>query len=292
MDEIKKPIIFIIGETASGKTYLAHQLAIRLNGEIVSADSTLVKRELSIGTDKPSKKMLSQVKYHMVDIVSVNDEFSVADYKKLALKAIDSIWKNKKIPIVVGGSGLYLNSIIYNYGFNKNIKNDNLNRKSADELIEIARKNKLNLENLDLRNTRRLANFIRNEGKTGTRGNISNSKIYLLGIRIERASLIENIKRRVDQMIEQGLENEVVGLLSNPEINKEKLNIIGYKEWFSSDKKNSLKFVKESIIKNTKLLAKKQRTWFKNKIDYPIEWVDYPYNLEDIVDALTTFINK
>ena len=290
-----RPVVFIIGETATGKTNLAHELAQIINGEIVNADSTNTRKELTIGTDKPTQSMMSQVKYHLVDIVSLKDNFSVADYKKIAQETLHKIWLNKKVPIIVGGSGLYVNSIIYNYDFISTDRKEysNLEDKTLDELISIAKTKNLQLSHIDMKNKRRLVNFIKNDGKIGTKNPTDITDMLIIGIKIDRSDLNKNIEKRVDRMIRAGLEEEVRSLLSDPTMKKEYLNIIGYKEW--SDYfigKSNLNEVKEQIIKDTKVLAKKQRTWFRNKIDYKINWLDYPYKLEDVVAMVTTFLDN
>ncbi len=290
-----RPVVFIIGETATGKTNLAHELAQIINGEIVNADSTNTRKELTIGTDKPTQSMMSQVKYHLVDIVSLKDNFSVADYKKIAQETLHKIWLNKKVPIIVGGSGLYVNSIIYNYDFISTDRKEysNLEDKTLDELISIAKTKNLQLSHIDMKNKRRLVNFIKNDGRIGTKNPTDSTDMLIIGTKIDRPDLNKNIEKRVDRMIRAGLEEEVRSLLSDPTMKKEYLNIIGYKEW--SDYfigKSNLNEVKEQIIKDTKVLAKKQRTWFRNKIDYKINWLDYPYKLEDVVAMVTTFLDN
>ena len=290
-----RPVVFIIGETATGKTNLAHELAQIINGEIVNADSTNTRKELTIGTDKPTQSMMSQVKYHLVDIVSLKDNFSVADYKKIAQETLHKIWLNKKVPIIVGGSGLYVNSIIYNYDFISTDRKEysNLEDKTLDELISIAKTKNLQLTHIDMKNKRRLVNFIKNDGRIGTKNPTDSTDMLIIGTKIDRPDLNKNIEKRVDRMIRAGLEEEVRSLLSDPTMKKEYLNIIGYKEW--SDYfigKSNLNEVKEQIIKDTKVLAKKQRTWFRNKIDYKINWLDYPYKLEDVVAMVTTFLDN
>ncbi len=247
-----KPLLVIVGETTSGKTNLAHQLAIKFHGEIINADSTLLRKELSIGTDKPSKSLMEQVNYHMINLISLKDDFNVAQYKKLVDKKINDIHSRNKLPIIVGGSGLYINSVIYNYDF----PNHNYQNKGVIGHIDT--------------------------------NNILRENTLLIGIRISREELSSNIKARVDLMLNSGLEQEVKNLISQG-FALEKINIIGYKEWkeFFNNQIN-LEEVKKNIIKHTKELAKKQRTWFSNKNNNDIFWVDYRYNLDEIVELITT----
>ena len=295
LSTLSRPVIFIIGETATGKTNLAHQLAKIIDAEIINADSTLVRKELNIGTDKPSKSMRNQVKYHLLDVASIRDTFSVAEYKKLAQEALEKIWSSKKIPIIVGGSGLYINSILYNYDFviTDQQKYNVLEDKPLNELISIANSKGFDLSRIDIKNKRRVINYINNGGTVNTKKSISNAKILLIGIQIDRKDLNHNIEKRVDKMFRSGLEAEVRTLFSDQFIKPETLNIIGYKEWLSYlNHKADLAEVRTHIIRDTKILAKKQRTWFKNKIDYKINWLKQPYKLEDVVALVTTFLNN
>ena len=292
--ELEKPLLVIVGETTSGKTNLAHQLAIRLNGVIINADSTLLRKEFIIGVDKPSDEMRKEVDYKLIDLVSLDEKFTVVDYQRQAFKEINKAYQDKKLPILVGGSGLYLNSVIYNYSFVERRPEDqtsvNIETLDNQDLVEVAKAKELDLAQIDPNNNRRLTSYILNSGKLGKKNNKTN-QTYILGIKIDRSQLDANIICRVNQMLKDGLENEVNNLLSEG-VKFESLNVIGYKEWTDYFKGiDDLENVKKNIIKNTKILAKKQRTWFKNKMHNDVEWIDYKYNLDEIVDSVTTYFS-
>lgn len=289
--EWNKPVLLVIvGLTASGKTDLAYRLALILNGEIVNADSVSLRKQLDIGADKPSKTMLNNVKHHLINEIELEEKITVYDYQKKAKNIIADIQSRKKIPILVGGSNLYINSIIYDYSFVTNRKVDEtLNSFSLHELQTLAKKLKLDIKNVDLSNKVRLINFINNRGQVGSRKRL-NKNTLVIGIKAEPHLLKDKIIQRVHKMIDSGLEKEVIKI--NSELHQLKyLNIIGYKEW--NDYFNGLEGledVKNKIIKNTFLLMKKQHTWLKNNQD--IVWINLSSNMEDIVGIITSRLNK
>jgi len=150
------PLVIIVGETASGKTGLAIKLAKELNGEIINADSWAVRRELNIGTAKPTPEEQAAIKHHLIDIVDPDEEFNAMEFKKLALSAIGDIYYRNKLPIIVGGTGLYIDSLIYDFEFLPKktiVDRDEFNNKSIDELLDIIRSLNIDTEGIDLRET-------------------------------------------------------------------------------------------------------------------------------------------
>lgn len=263
---IKDRLIVILGPTASGKTDLAIKLAKKYNGELVSADSRTVFKEMNIGTSKP------KYPHYLIDIVSLKDDFNVALYKEKAIEAINSIIEKRKTPILVGGTGLYIKAIVDNLDFPK-VKPDSkirkeLESKTKEELFKMYRKlDKEGAKTIDRDNKRRLIRAIEVCSQTGQPFPRSKQEplynVLQIGIKKTKKELEENIRKRINKMIKQGLEKEAKRLLSKYP-NNPNLNTIGYQEW-RQDKP------KENIISNTIKFAKRQMTWFKK--DKSIKWI-------------------
>lgn len=223
----KEKVIVICGPTASGKTALSIELAKKINGEIVSCDSMQIYKEMDIGTAKPTKEEMQGVKHYMIDIVSPDERFSVAEYKKQALEAIREIIKRNKVPIIVGGTGLYVDSLIYEIDYpeidfdekyreelEKRVQEKGLNTlyeeaKKIDE--EAIRKISPN----DKKRILRILEIYHATGKNKTEQEILSRKkekefqYKVFALNMERAKLYERINKRVDIMIENGLIEEV-----------------------------------------------------------------------------------
>ncbi len=284
-----KPLLVIVGETASGKSQLALDLAKRFNGEIVSADSWAVYKDFDIGTAKPSKKDQNAIKHHLIDVVDAKDGFNAALYQKLANKAIDNIQSRGKLPILVGGTGLYIDSVIYDYGFLPSVSNEERARrniKSLTELLEEAKNSEIDLSSIDTRNKRRVIRALESGGRRPTNQNLR-SNTLIIGLRVDRGDLKKHINKRVEQMLKSGLETEVRQLAEKYGWNAEPLKGIGYYEWRDYfEGTQSLEQTKERIIVNSLKLTKRQRTWFKR--NNSIQWVSNP---SKAVDITTTFLN-
>jgi tRNA dimethylallyltransferase len=276
-------VIVIVGPTASGKTKVSIELAKEIQGEIVSADSMQVYKYMDIGTAKPNKEEMAGIKHYLIDEVEPDEEFSVAKYQKLAYKYIGEILKKGKIPIVCGGTGLYINSLIYNIEFADTI----CDWKLREELTEEAKKygneyihNKLKAidpkaaEKIHMNNVKRVIRAI--EVYTYTNKPISlhqeeslkNPPKYnyiIIGLNKERKRLYEDIEKRVDIMMEEGLVEEVRNLM---EMGYDKDTIamqgLGYKEIMSYLKGEISKEDALYVLKrDTRRYAKRQITWFK-----------------------------
>lgn len=287
------PLIVILGETATGKTELAIEIAKRLNGEIINADSWIIRKEANIGTAKPSLSQQRQIKHYLIDCVSPDQEFTVAGYKKMALDAIDQIYQRNKIPIIVGGSGLYINSIIFNYSFRKDATDDErkrseLNALSLDQLKNIALNKKLDLESIDSNNKRRLIRLIETNGAQNHDNKLRDNTI-LIGIKMDRSEHRNVVINRVEKMINNGLKEEVKYLSQKYGWDSEICKGVGYRQWKEYfDNQQDLELTKLKIVQATINLAKKQRTWFK-KNNY-IKWFNYPLNIDEIIEYITTHI--
>ena len=224
---MKEKVIVICGPTASGKTSLSIELAKKINGEIVSADSMQIYKDMNIGTAKPDKEEMQGIKHYLIDFVSPDKRYSVADYKKDAKKAIREILKKKKTPIVVGGTGLYIDSLIYEIEYpeiefdekyreelEKRVEKEGLD-KLYEEAKKIDEKAILKISPNDKKRILRILEIYHATGKTKTEQEIESRKnepefdYHVFAINWDREKLYERIEKRVDIMIEQGLIDEV-----------------------------------------------------------------------------------
>ena len=281
-----KPLVYVIGgPTASGKSKLAVELAKKINGEIISADSMQIYKEMNIGTAKVSKEEMQGIQHYLIDFVSPNERYSVSEFKKDAEKAIEEILIKGKIPIIVGGTGLYIDSLIYGIEF-------------QDEEVDFEYREKLNkladeegLENLykkaeeidpgamkkisvnDRKRIIRVLEIYHKTGKTKTEQEAESRKQELkykykvFAITMEREKLYERIEKRVDIMIEQGLIEEVKNIINKYQEFPTAMQGLGYKEVVEYLKGICTKEeMIEKIKKETRHYAKRQLTWFrKNK---------------------------
>ena len=274
----KKTVVVICGPTASGKTSLGIKIANDINGEIISADSMQIYKDMNIGTAKPTKEEQSMAKHYLIDFVAPDKRYSVADFKNDATKTIKEIFKNGKTPIVVGGTGLYINSLVYNIDYNSEGEADleyrnELEKKDIAELYEIAKKiddealNKISPN--DKKRIMRIIEIYHSTGKTKTelekesiKKNEYDYKIFVLNW--ERQKLYERINLRVDMMINDGLINEVQDLLKKYDNFPTAFQGLGYKEVKEYlDGKLTKEDMIEKIKQESRRYAKRQITWFK-----------------------------
>ena len=224
---MKEKVIVICGPTASGKTALSIELAKKINGEIVSADSMQIYKDMNIGTAKPDKEEMQEIKHYLIDFVSPDKRYSVADYKKDAKKAIREILKKKKTPIVVGGTGLYIDSLIYEIEYpeiefdekyreklEKRVEKEGLD-KLYEEAKKIDEKAALKISQNDKKRILRILEIYHATGKNKTEQEIESRRnepefdYHVFAINWDREKLYERIEKRVDIMINQGLIDEV-----------------------------------------------------------------------------------
>ena len=302
---MNRHLITIIGPTAIGKTNLAIKLADYFKTEIVSADSRQFYKEMNIGTAKPSNSELNSIKHHLINNKSINDNYNISDYEKDALKAIKSIFNKNDAAILVGGSGLYINTVLYGLdeipGISDEIRNSlylDLELKGIKKLQEeLKLLDPASYSDIDINNPRRLIRALEVSISTGKSYSSFLKKkkkkrdfnIIVLGINQERSELYNKINTRVDNMIESGLINEVKELYNLKGLNA--LNTIGYREVFNYiEDKYSLDECISEIKKNTRRYAKRQLTWFKS-IDN-VEWITPDYNFEKITAYINTLIRN
>ncbi len=286
------PLLVIVGETASGKTGLAIDLAKELNGEIICADSWTVRREVNIGTAKPTAEERATVPHHLLDIVGPEEAFTAAKFKDLANQSIEDITNRGKLPILVGGTGLYIDGLLYDYSFltesNTAIREE-LNAMTTEDLIVMINGLDLDTSGIDMQNKRRLIRLIETNGQQPERKSLRENTV-ILGIKTERNELKSRIEKRVDSMINDGLEQEVSALADQYGWDCEALKGVGYSQWkdyFLGSQ--TLSETRQKIVKATLDLAKRQRTWFKR--NKSIHWLELPINRERTVALITTSLD-
>lgn len=285
-----RKIIVIAGPTAVGKTKYAIEAAKAFDGEVVSCDSMQLYKYMDIGSAKPTAEELAQVPHHLVDIIDPAEPFSVAEYQKLAKAAIEDIFARGKVPVIAGGTGLYLNSILYDMDFSNAKQDQELRQKLEKEAQEFGPEYIHNkLAELDADAAQRIhpnnvKKVVRAIEAAITGENIKdfkecNKKVkdferILIGLTRDREELYDRINKRVDLLVEQGLFDEVKGLLEKGLTESDiSMKGIGYKEIIGYfDQKYSMDEAIDLIKKNTRHLAKRQITWFKRYED--IKWLD------------------
>lgn len=295
----KPKVIVICGPTASGKTSLSIELAKKINGEIISSDSMQIYKDMDIGTAKPTKQEMQEIKHYLLDFVEPDQRYSVAQFKKDAEKAIEEILAKNKVPIIVGGTGLYVDSLIYGIEYQE----IELDKKYREELEEKAQKEGLEtlyeqaqkidpqaMEKISANDKKRILRILEiyhSTGKTKTQQEIESRKnevkydYKVFALNMEREKLYERINKRVDIMIEQGLIQEVENLCSKYTEFPTAMQGLGYKEVVEYlQGKISEQEMIEKIKMETRRYAKRQLTWFrKNKQTI---WLDATKGKENV----------
>jgi len=278
-----KPIIAIVGPTGIGKTRLSIALAKKMNAEIISSDSMQFYKKLDIGTAKIKPSEMQGIKHHLIDILEPDDEFSVALYQKIVRDKIAELEARDVTPILVGGSGLYISSVLYDYRFLGDKRDEEIesqyNEYSTKELAELLKEISPSVyEKTDIKNRRRL---LRALAKDEDEVDFSAEDLFydnaiVIGLDMEREALYQRIDERVDQMIDSGLVEEA-RVLYRDYYESQAAMAIGYKELFHYfDEKISFEEAIDQIKKNSRHYAKRQLTWFRNKLD--CFWLDVDPN--------------
>lgn len=293
-----KKLITIVGPTASGKTSLAILLARKYNGEIISADSRQVYRGMDIGTGKASKKEQKKAKHWLLDVVSPNTDFNVFKFKKKAQKAIKDILRRKKIPIVCGGTGFWIDALVYGKNFpeikpDKKLRKE-LDKKSASELHALLKKlDKRRADNIDKNNKVRLIRAIEIAKKIGHVPLVKKQAKYdllQLGVKISKEDLHKNIEKRLKKRLKEGMLKEIQDLHRNKKVSWSRLENFGL-EYFWVSKFLRGAIFKEEMKKNLafdiKKYAKRQMTWFKK--DKRIKWIS---NFREADKCLKKFLKN
>ena len=304
---MKPKVIVIVGPTSSGKTALSIELAKKIDGQIVSCDSMQIYKDMTIGSAKPTVDEMQGIKHYMIDFLEPNQRYSVAEYKKQAEEAIREILKNGKTPIVVGGTGLYADSLIYNIEY-ANIEFDREYREKLEEqakteeglqrLYEEAKKIDeeacKKISKTDKKRIIRILEIFNKTGKTKTQLDIESRIIEpkydyrVFAIDIKRDILYERINKRVDQMLETGLVEEVKSIINKYNEFPTAMQAIGYKEVVEYlENKISYEEMVEKIKQETRRYAKRQLTWFRKNKDKI--WLD---GLEDRQNNMSIILEE
>lgn len=304
---MKKPLVILTGPTAVGKTKASIGLAKAIGGEIISADSMQVYKQMDIGSAKIKPSEMEGIPHYLVDILEPDEEFHVVLFQQMAKQAIQKIYEKGKIPILVGGTGFYIQAVLYDIDFSENEKDTSYREeleklaqtKGAEYLHDRLREvDEKSAQDIHANNVKRVIRALEYFHQTGEkisehneeqRKKVSPYNFSYFVLNDERAHLYEKINLRVDQMINEGLAREVQSL-------KEKgytrdmvsMQGLGYKEMLDYlDNKCSLEEAVEIIKRDTRHFAKRQITWFKRESD--VTWIDkkgYDYNEERILKAM------
>ena len=310
MINLKENLCILVGPTSIGKSSIAVELAKQMNGEIISADSMQIYKYMDIGTAKVTHEEKEDIPHHMIDIIDPDVDFTVSDYKDMVKELIKDINLKGKLPIVVGGTGLYINSLIYDLNFAEIPPNEKLRLEYEDDVGKYGNEylhNKLfkvdkeSSEKISINDKKRIIRALEifySTGKTMSEHNknfrMMNNDYNLsyIALNMERAKLYEKINTRVDIMMESGLTEEVKQIIQmgyNRDLTS--LRAIGYKEIIAylEDELN-LEEAVELIKKGSRNYAKRQLTWFKR--DNRIKWIDMDsYNkVLEATDAIKDYI--
>ena len=284
------PLIVIVGPTASGKSDLAMKLAQQFNGEIIAADSRTIYKGLDIGSAKPTKADQTLIKHHLLDVVSPNQAYSAARFQKDAILAVEDIYKRGKLPIMVGGSGLYIDSVIFNYEFSP-AADQKLRTKLAELSLSDLQKKAIELgiteDDINFQNRRHLQRAVEAGGVKKHNRHLRENT-HVIGLEINKEQLAKRISERIDAMVAKGLIEEVKGLINRYGSDNEAMTGIGYRalaKYFNGQM--SLDDAIANFKRGDLLLAKKQMTWFRrNKY---IHWFSDPRQAEM---SVASFLNK
>lgn len=313
MPDNKKPLIIIAGPTAAGKTKTSIALAKMTGGEIISADSMQVYRHMDIGSAKVMPKERQGVPHHLIDVLEPTEEFNVVRFQALAKEAMKEIYARGRIPVLVGGTGFYIQSVLYDIDFTENEGDPacrcELERLAAEQGNEalyrlLAEVDPESAETLHPNNVKRIVRALEYHRLTGRkisehnqeqRGKSSPYDAYYFVLTMDRATLYQRIDRRVELMLEQGLVEEVVKLkemgLTKNDVSMQGL---GYKEILAYlEGETTLEEAVYTIKRDTRHFAKRQLTWFRREPE--AVWIDCDPDrrtAEDIADELLTYISR
>lgn len=294
-------VIVITGPTAVGKTKLSIEIAKRLKTDIINADAYQVYRKMNIGTAKPTKEEMQKVHHHLIDILDPRETFSISDYQRIVRTLIEKMKTENKVPLLVGGSGLYIDVVIKNYNFNEEKRCDeNYNKYTNSELHQILKGLDCEMASkIHQNNRKRLIRAIELAQQPYFKNSRSLGKdfyydVLCIFLNDNRDSLYQRINNRVDQMIKHGLVEEVKQIgIENFSITSKVA--IGYKEMIEYLKGNiDLDEAIELIKKNSRHYAKRQYTWFKNKVSstiVPINLDDFNHTIDEVEKIINNFLS-
>lgn len=304
----KKPLIILTGPTAVGKTSLSINLAKKINGEIISADSMQVYKEMNIGSAKITEKEMDNIKHHLIDVIEPSEEFNIVKFQEMSKQALNEIYQNGKIPILVGGTGFYIQSVLYDIDFENN-EEDRTYRKELEKLAkteqgsetlyEMLRKvDPKSCETIHKNNVKRVIRALEFFEETQTpisshneqqKEKVSPYNFCYFVLNDERDNLYRKIDLRVDEMLKKGLLEEVK-MLYEKGYNKNMVSMqgLGYKEILSYlEGEISLEQAVYLIKRDTRHFAKRQLTWFRREKE--VLWInkpDFMYDEEKILNHI------
>ncbi|AHI55791.1 tRNA (adenosine(37)-N6)-dimethylallyltransferase MiaA [Listeria ivanovii] len=291
------PVIVIVGPTAVGKTSLSIELAKKFDGEIISGDSMQVYRGLDIGTAKITSEEMAGIKHYLIDVTEVEKPFTAAKFQSETKSFLESIHNRGKLPIIVGGTGLYIQSIFYDYDFGQT-GGDKAYRAELEQLDNDALWQMLNqldpksatlIHENNKRRVIRALEVMHTTGKPFSEHQVHHEpnnryKPLFLGLDLARDTLYKRINERVNNMFQQGLVEEAKTLYDRKLADVPAIQGIGYKELFAYfEGRRSLEEAKELIQKNSRHYAKRQFTWFRNRMD--INWIQADTN-KTVLEAI------
>lgn len=279
-----KKVLAIVGPTAVGKTNFGIECANTFNGEIISGDSIQIYKGLDIGSAKPTKEELSQAKHYLIDIKEPTENYSVKQFQDLGREYIDKINNENKLPIIVGGTGLYIKALLYDYDFFEEAEQDNQYEDLTNEEIYdlLKQKDPKALESIHINNRKRLVRALNifekhNKGISQIKQDQEHKPIYdclIIGLTTSREDLYNRIDKRIDKMVKDGLLEEIKGLLDKGiTFDNQCMQAIGYKElkgYF--DGSETLEKCIEQVKANSHHFAKRQYTFFNNQMN--IKWFE------------------
>jgi tRNA dimethylallyltransferase len=283
------PLIVILGPTASGKTAAGIELAKNISGEIICADSRTIYKGMNIGTAKPTLEERSGIPHHLLDVIELDEKFSVAEFKEHTIKLIDEIWARGNFPIMVGGTGLYIDSILFNFSFGPidPTKRRELEKMSLDELLVVADEKEIWLGGVNRKNRRHVIRAIERGGTIKNTSNLRDNTL-VLGTLIDREQLRKRIVIRIDQMFHDGLIEETVALTKKYDLSDDAPHTTIYKEadeYIRGEK--TMEEVKTYLEKRHMDIAKRQMSWFKRNAD-----IFWHQNREELLEQAVQFAEK
>lgn len=287
-------IIVITGPTGVGKTKLSIALAKTLNGEIINADSMQIYKGLDIGTAKIKDNEKENISHHLFDIKGVTEDYSVYNYQQDGRMKITELLNKNKTPIIIGGTGLYIKALLYDYNFNKEKNINTFETYSTTELYKmlIEKEPSTNIHKNNRKRIIRRLNMINNNSFNNKSGNKLLYDVIFIGLTLPREILYDRINKRVDLMIETGLINEVKSFYDK-DIRSKAINTgIGYKELYDYfDNKITLEEAIDLIKRNSRRYAKRQYTWFNNQME--INWFNVNLNnFNDTIEEILKYIKQ
>ncbi|MFC3882302.1 tRNA (adenosine(37)-N6)-dimethylallyltransferase MiaA [Bacillus songklensis] len=303
----KQKLVVLIGPTAVGKTKLSIMLAKALNAEIISGDSMQIYRGMDIGTAKITKEEMEGVPHHLIDIKDPEESFSAAEFQQLVREKIKEISARGRMPMIVGGTGLYIQSVIYDYEFNeiesRSHIRERLEKEAEEQGIDILYNrlkeiDPVSAEKIHINNKRRVIRALEVYEITGkpfsehiaAQEQVLLYDVALVGLTMDRDKLYARINERVDIMMEKGLLEEVTRLYEAGIRDTQSIQAIGYKEIYEFlENRLTLEEAIEQLKQNSRRYAKRQLTWFRNKM--PVQWFDLTDStLSEKFDEIFTYI--